>query len=327
MPAWSSFRAAVESQAAELPRLAGRIEAQLSRRQWDIPVPRVVGVGIGASHGALGTFARRLEEHGIPVAIRTGADGPGPIDPEAWYVGVSQSGRSAEVVAALEGVPAAQRIVVVNRTDSPLAAMAACVLDLGGLADSRVSTIGFTGTVLALVALADRMAGRPLPGHDDPVGLESFAGRCRSWAGQVEPVLRAARAVDVVGSAHSGGIVEAGALLLREGARLPTGGFHTRSYLHGYMDCAGPQTAHVVIDSGHEDLLIRQLRSVGAAVIRIGGAAGSDAHHLPLPAQGLPGGTIAVSVALQHLVLAHAAATGEQPEQSVFERVDTKLTR
>jgi len=35
--------------------------------------------------------------------------------------------------------------------------------------------------------------------------------------------------------------------------------------------------------------------------------------------------TIAIAFALQHLVLEHAQATGERPEDSVFERIDTKV--
>src|SRR5699024_4760623 len=260
---WAGFRAGVDFQQQALPALAARLQEQLEHQQWDLPVRRVVAIGIGASHAALRTFAHCLERHGIPATLRTGADGPGPIDSEAWYVGVSQSGRSAEVVAALREVPAQRRIAVVNRADSPIGALATHLLSLGELADSRVSTIGYTGTVLALVALAERFAGkrpRPLPLPD----LAEYMHRCRAWAGSVGPLLRAARATDLIGSGSSQGIVEAGALLLREGALLPAGGYDTRSYLHGYMDSASAQTAHLVIDQGREDLLLRQLRAAGA---------------------------------------------------------------
>src|SRR5699024_12262678 len=114
-------------------------------------------------------------------------------------------------------------------------------------------------------------------------------------------------------------------LLLREGALLPAGGYHTRSYLHGYMDCASAQTAHLVIDHGREEVVLRQLRAAGARVIRLGGPAGEDQHHRPLPGRGPAGATIATAVALQHLVLEHARVTGNRPEDSVFERLDTKI--
>lgn len=322
---WAGFRAGVDFQQQALPALAARLQEQLGDRQWELPVRRVVAIGIGASHAALDTFAHCLDGHGIPVTLRTGADGPGPIDPEAWYVGVSQSGRSAEVVAALREVPAQRRIAVVNRTDSPVGALATHLLSLGNLPDSRVSTIGYTGTVLALVALAERFAGkppRPLPLPD----LGAFAHQCQAWAGEVGPLLRAARATDLIGSGSSRGIVAAGALLLREGALLPAGGYDTRSYLHGYMDCASAQTAHLVVDQGREEVLLRQLREAGARVIRLGGPAGEDSHALPLPARGPAGVSIAIAVALQHLVLEHARATGNHPEDSVFERLDTKVS-
>src|SRR5699024_5692773 len=184
------------------------------------------------------------------------------------------SGRSAEVLAALRATPAERRIAVVNHADSPLGGMAGRILDLGEVPDSRVSTVGFTGTVLALVALADRLAGRPGSGSPTVPDLAAFAERCNAWARDAGPLLRAARATDVVGSTASQGVVEAGALLLREGAHLPAGGYDTRSYLHGYMDCATEQTAHLVIDGGSEDLLIQQLREAGARVIRLGGKDG-----------------------------------------------------
>ena len=71
------------------------------------------------------------------------------------FVLVSQSGASAETVAALEQLDGAPVIAVSAQGDSPLVKAAHAWLPLGPLPDTRVSTLSYTATLQALGMLCD----------------------------------------------------------------------------------------------------------------------------------------------------------------------------
>jgi fructoselysine-6-P-deglycase FrlB-like protein len=290
-----------------------------------------VFLGIGASLAAAAGPVWQLRENGVD-AWRLGAgDTPVPLPASAHpIVAISQSGRSAETIAALESVPPGLRWAIVNTAPSPLAALADRLIELGSIPDSYASTIGYTATVAALSLLAESWNG----GTPDAswqtfaVGLGAFERTLPGLLADVVPLFDGAHYVDVVGGGPSTGSAEASALLLREVARIPATGMSTRQYLHGAMESAGggvhllfgaqreADMARMLAVSGHRCVLVTSEDLPGHAgveVVRVPGSTSTQRAILE----------IAVT---QELVQAVAAARGIEIEEFVFHNEDTKVT-
>ncbi|MEV0621351.1 hypothetical protein AB0I81_49045 [Nonomuraea sp. NPDC050404] len=276
---------------------------------------RPLFVAMGASHAALAACVHRLRAAGI-WAARAGC---GPVGDADLVVGVSQSGRSAETVAMLREAPPERRLAVVNVAPSPLAELAGRVLSCGSVADSKVSTSGFSVTLAALGMLGDVWAdGRPDPVWRTLPGL---------LAVDLPPVVeRVAEcvAVDVVGGGASLTAAEEGALLLREACRLPATAAETRQYLHGPMESAGPRTAHVIIGDEREAELAAQLAGAGHLALYVGPCE-SDVPRVAVPRIPPVARAIVENAVLQRLVAAVAEVRGVPVGEFRFSVGDTKV--
>ncbi|OKI44700.1 SIS domain-containing protein [Micromonospora sp. CB01531] len=266
------------SAAAVRAALAGPAGAQAAAAsRWG----NLVAFGMGASAHAAAGFAAALRAAGLPATSASAADLRDGIPPgfAATFLGVSQSGRSRETVAALAAVPAgpAARLALTNRPDSPLGAIADTVVALGCTEDSAVSTLSYTATLQALGLLAERISGGSRTDWDRLPGL---AAEVLDF--DPEPLASAladAGCVDVVACGVRVATAGAAALLLREAAHLPTAGFTTREYLHGPLEAAGPGRAVLLFGAGRELSLAVDLAGYGAQVVVV-----TDAD-VDLPAQ------------------------------------------
>ncbi|MFF0573907.1 hypothetical protein [Streptosporangium saharense] len=330
-PPWNTFDQAFHSQPEALTRLTETLPGLLDRHVGK-DADRLVVFGIGASRAAAHVLVAGLTARGVPCDLLTGADfTESQVRPGTAYLGISQSGRSVEIVRALSAAPAGSRMSVVNRVPSPVADLTPRHLWLGDVADSRVSTVGYTATALALALLAEHLT--------DGLDEERWRGfgerlatvtRRREAAGRVAADLLAAGHADLVSSGAGLAAAEGGSLLLREGLGLPAASFDTRSYLHGFMDSARPGTVHLIVNRGTEALLARQLADHGATVHLLGTTPIEYGGAGPLHQTSLPGLTdaelsIAASVFLQMVVQEVCASTGRRPEDPVFTRLDTKV--
>jgi fructoselysine-6-P-deglycase FrlB-like protein len=328
---YSQGRAA---QPAALERIVPHVAAQLDELGGVLTARRPVFTGIGASHAALALPVRLLEEHGLP-ARRTLA---GDLVPETVFadadlvIGVSQSGRSTETLDALAYVAPEHRAALVNAAPSPLAASAAHRIDLGSEPDSYASTVGYTGTLIALTMIARALAGR----SSTQITAE-WAGIARLMEEQERAISTtvdefAARAADTVaadlvasGAARS--VTEAGALLLREVCRVPATALVTRNYLHGAMESAG-RTLHVTVGDGRELDLARTLAEAGHPTLALTAVPlTSDGllYVAPIPGHlSLPVRTVLQTSVVQRLAGALAQARGVDIEDFVFHHADTK---
>ncbi|MDF5754765.1 hypothetical protein [Spongiactinospora sp. TRM90649] len=329
---WNSFDQAFSSQPETLTHLATALPDQLDRHRGS-GAERLVVFGIGASHAAAHVLVAECSARGIPCELLTGADfTAAQVRPGTTYLGISQSGRSVEIVRALSEVPEESRMSVVNRIPSPVADLTPRHLWLGDVPDSRVSTIGYTATALAMALLAEHLTG-DLDGKRWIRFGERLAGVIRERRGDAVRVavdlLRAGH-IDLVSSGAGLAAAEGGSLLIREGVGRPAASFDTRSYLHGFMDSAKPGTVHLIVNRGAEALLARQLADHGATVHLIGTDPIEYAGTGPLYQIELPGMTdaelsIASSVILQMVVQEACSAIGRRPEDPVFVRMDTKV--
>jgi len=324
------FRDGVRAQPDAVLATVARTAGWLTERR---PLPRRSGVllaGIGASHAVLAAPVLELRRGGVRATRSAGDDLP-PGAPELadLTVAVSQSGRSPETLEA--AARASRSIAVVNQPGSPLADAADDLLSLGGLVDSGMSSVAVAATAVALGMLVEHRvhgaasevwSGLPAALHDvlDDAAtartVAAFAGRAAERG-----------CVDVVGRAASAGAAEQGALLLREGPKVPALGTTTRTYLHGMTDAVG-RTAHVLIGGVREAELGSQLATYDVPVLLLTDedvAAPAGVATVRLPALPPLAAVVTEVAVLQMLALDLGSALGSDVDAGALTRVDTKV--
>lgn len=327
-----TFEAARATQAAELGRVLPEVAAQVRGlvTAGRLVEPGPLFVGIGASLAAAAAPVWTLRSRGVDSWRAGAGDQPIPYPATGHtVVGISQSGRSAETLAVLSTVPEDRRLAVVNTTPSPLADLAPVLVSLGNVDDSYASTIGYTATVGALGMLADAWAGGdPDPGWDDlPETFDRTERRLADRLADLAPVLARIGYADFVGTGPAVGSAEAGALLLREVARVPSTAMSTRQYLHGSMESAG-DGLHVLFGDERELALASTLAGARHHVLLVTAVDVAATTYLhPLRVERRPAAQRAVleAVILQLLAARAADARGIDVEEFVFHNDDTKV--
>ncbi|MGP3689867.1 SIS domain-containing protein [Streptomyces sp. IBSNAI002] len=319
-------------QGAALARIAARVRTRLGSPELAAlrTARRPLFTGIGASYAALAVPVQQLREAGIVTQrvlsseIETGTAG---FDTDC-LIAVSQGGRSSETLAAFQcAAPGITRAALLNVVPSPLGDLADVTVDLGNESDSYASTVGYTGTVVALDLVAGVLAGR----DGDPWGdiAEQTTAVHRQAAEVVARLrVRGARCVasDGVAAGASRASAEEGALLLREVVRMTAAASATRNYLHGEMESAG-NTLHLVYGDGREIELARSLAGAGHLTLLITTAEVEAAENLfavRLPRCADAVRVVLETVVLQELVAQLSAERGVPIESFVFANDDTK---
>lgn len=324
------------AQPEALERVAARVAAQLrAGRDVFAGRSRPVFVGMGASYAALALPLRMLADCAVPARQELASEiGSGVALADAdLVIGVSQSGRSPETVDALAMVPRERRAAVVNVVPSRLGDTAAHPVDLGNEPDSYASTIGYTGTLIALAMIARTILGTsPAEVAAEWTGIADVLTRHEQALAPVvdEVAGRAGRVVaaDIVASGASRSASESGALLLREVCRVPASALVTRNYLHGEMESAG-QTLHVVIGDGRELEIARSLAGARHLTLCVTSAAVDPDDHLHVvripEGVSMPVRTVLETAVLQRLAGSLAMVRGVAIEDFVFDNTDTKI--
>ncbi|MCY0938652.1 SIS domain-containing protein [Streptomyces sp. H34-S4] len=319
-------------QGAALARIADRVRTQLASPDLAglRAAERPLFTGIGASYAALAVPVQQLREAGIVTQrvlsseIETGTAG---FDTDC-LIAVSQGGRSSETIAAFEcAAPGITKTALLNVVPSPLGDLADLTVDLGNESDSYASTIGYTGTIVALDLIAGAVAGRA----GDPWGeIEEQTTAVHCQATEIVAGLRERGALCIASDGVAAGVsrasAEEGALLLREVVRMTAAASATRNYLHGEMESAG-NTLHLVYGDGREVELARSLAGAGHLTLLITAAEVEPADSLSVVR--LPEVADAVRVVLETVVLqelvAQLSAERDVPIESfVFANDDTK---
>ncbi|GAA0596574.1 SIS domain-containing protein [Streptomyces crystallinus] len=320
---------------AEQPQALERVITHV-RRQLDGPagdrlrrVKRPLLAGIGASYAALALPVEVLRGHGVPAQRVLASEieqGLGGFETDL-LIGVSQSGRSSETIAAFRAAHGVPTLAVLNVTPSPLGALAQLTVDLGNEPDSCASTVGFTATVVALDLIAGALAGRVGDAWD---GVPELVRAVRTRAAHAVAPLRARAArcvaVDCVASGASRLAAEEAALLLREVPRMPAAASVTRNYLHGEMESAG-NTLHLVFGCGREVALARSLAAAGHLTLLVTTArvkGGENLAVVRLPDTAPSARVVLETVVAQELVAALGEERNVPIESIVFINDDTK---
>ncbi|WP_422771126.1 hypothetical protein ACN28C_31545 [Plantactinospora sp. WMMC1484] len=353
-------------QFAPLGRVAGDLPARLTglTGPWRAASGWIC-TGIGASAAVADAVADRLRHNGVGAVSLPPGDVPGLAATVGWPVLlVSQSGRSTELLATVEALPTGRGLALTNAADSPLAAETGEAVVLGGLADSRASTVGFAALLLAghmfadwcaggapgrgwaaevaalsaaAVAFGDRLAGTVMDAAGTATDVTDAAGTVSDAAGTVSDAAGWA-AMDVVADPDWLAAAEYGALMIREVGRIRAGALETRRYLHGPMESA-PGGLTVLVGGDRLDRVADQLAAgpEPAPVLRWSVTISGGRTTVHVPASGLPpllldsaalgpfAGQLLVGYGLQEIAQRVAVARGVDPDEFVYDQDDTKL--
>lgn len=322
--------------AAQPGRLAAAHTTIATALRGPIPTPaageQVVLLGIGASLHAARGAAIGWRASGIRASALSAAEVmTGGADRADLYVGVSESGRSTETVAALAAVSERPRIGLTEHADSPFGAATDCLLPLGCGVDSMVYTVGYTTTLMALGMLAEKWVGQSGDWGSLPAQMSGLLADAAAPVAQMAAAMDDVSMVDVVAAVGSGGTAGEGALMLREAARLSAAGTETHDYLHGPMEPLDARTACVVVGDDREVTLAQDTAAIGCPTLlittadRVPGPAGLFVVRIPDTASRLARMMLEI-VPIQLLAWARAQRTGLAADGFRHSQSDTKLS-
>jgi glutamine---fructose-6-phosphate transaminase (isomerizing) len=229
----------------------------------------LVGSGSSLFAGELGALAlrRRLVQAHALAASEARLDHRAY--EERTVIALSQSGRSTDLLEALDVLRPRRLVALTNQPDSPLAERADVAIDVGAGTELAVpASKSVSATVAILLWAASLLDADPRRGKDS---LIETARVVRSWLdGQdVQDVVRAAdeiakcASVVFLGSDYGLPIAHEAALKLKETAYIHAEGFSAGEFRHGSIAMVDASTA--VIGIADEDALAavaRPLREI-----------------------------------------------------------------
>jgi glutamine---fructose-6-phosphate transaminase (isomerizing) len=311
-----------ENMAAEMAEQPGVLDRLVQRREAITAsitslLPKHLCGTVLLARGSSDTaalYGRYLFEmaSGRPVALaspslhtlyRTPADHRGYL-----AVGISQSGRTPEVVSVLERMRAtgARTVAIVNARSSPLSDVADVVIDLAAGGELAIpATKTFTATLVALALVAAALG--PVPWSDrDLTALPEHVSQVLDDRYRADVIARRLDGADHVLTVARGPLLAAAsetALKIRETSAIFAEAFSAADLRHGPIAAITPEVPVLAFSApgpAATDVaeLCSVLRDRGASVSTISPEPGSD---LPLPP--------AVPEALQPVV---AAVRGQQ---------------
>ncbi len=273
----------------------------------------VVLLGSGSSLfmaqlGALALRRRGLRAHALAAS-------EAPLDNAAYrdaiVIACSQSGRSADILEAVELLRPKELIALTNTADSPLGARAQAVIDVGAGTELAVPA---SKSVTATAAILLWAAGLIADSHSrNAATLIETAEDVRGWldGDGVEAIADAAqrigrrRSVVVVAAGYGVPVAEECALKLKEASYIHAEGFSAGEFRHGSAAMLDATCAIIgIVDDHSREIVNRPMReALQAESLRyvFGGRLGD----IPVlgPVVGIAFNTLAWLVAAQMLAL------------------------
>jgi glutamine---fructose-6-phosphate transaminase (isomerizing) len=321
------MRADMAAQPDVLRRLAERRADLVAALRGPEPAGVVIVARGSSDYAAI--FARYLLEAvtGRPVALAApslvtlyGAE----LRLDGWLaLGISQSGRTPEIVTVLEryGAAGARTLALTNDPDSALAAAADAQVELGAGEERAVpATKTFTAQLAAVALVAESLG--PVPWRD--ADWERLPGDAEAMLADPAPAGRAAETLGdteeliAVGRGYSMCVALEAALKLREATGVRAEGWSAADFRHGpvtvargdipllAVSAAGPAAADV-------EELSAGLERGGTPVLRL-----ADSPAADLPYRGglaEPLSTVPATIRAQQLALALALRRGIDPDE------------
>ncbi len=324
------FPEGIDAQPEVLRTSAGTVRDALQRIAPIADGAVVALVGIGASEHVARSAApiwRALGIRAFALSATELLDAGRPV--ADVVVAMSESGRSAETVTAVERTTG-RRVAITNFPDSPLGAVVDEVIPLDSGPDSPVYTTGYTATIQAIGLLGEHWAGASTDWSALPSQAAQVIDAARPVVESVAERFDQARIIDVVGSGASLTTAGEGALLLREAARALTAAHETHNYLHGPMEPLDPSVCCVVVGAGREVRLAREVSALGCTTLLVTTDRGvdGDEHLVPIRLPGAAAGlarTVLEILPLQLLGWSLASRRGLRADGFRYEQDDIKL--
>jgi glucosamine--fructose-6-phosphate aminotransferase (isomerizing) len=277
----ATLEAEIREQPAVWERLAETAAADRFARALGGGDVLFLGSGSSLFMAQLGALALRRRGVRAAALAATEAAFDGNAYRNASVVAISQSGRSPDVLAALDGLRPARLTAITNVDDSPLAARADTTIALGAGREAAVpATKSVTATAVVLLWGAALVAGTSDRGART---LRETAATTHAWlndAAALATVDAAARRIAiapgtiVAGAGYGVPIASELALKFKEAAYLHAEGFAAGEFRHGSTAVLDPHCALIgVVDAAARAVVARPLeaaRTAGAACFAIG---------------------------------------------------------
>jgi fructoselysine-6-P-deglycase FrlB-like protein len=280
-----------------LQRLSERL---VDDNPWAAVVPqhveRVVLLGMGSSAYAGGVAAARMRASGLVASSELASS---QLIPD-WrdrtlFVVTSASGGSAETLDALGRLPeSVHTVALTNTADSPIARRCDAVVDLAAETEvGGVACRSYQHTLALLVALECHLTGTDTSALASAVALSADA--CAylldtesDWRLEVSEPLLGSTGVYLTAPAHRFCNAQQGALMLREGPRLPAVGCETGDWSHVdvYLTKTTDYRLLVFAGSQWEPQLAEWTTERGSTVIGVGGVVQGAQYNLRYPGDG-----------------------------------------
>lgn len=279
---------------------------------------KIVLIGSGSSLFAAQLGAIALRRRGIDaIAVAaTEARGDHRAFEDSTVVALSQSGRSTDVLRALDALRPKTLIALTNTAQSPLGERADLTIDAGAGPELAVPATKSVSCTIAILLTAASLRARD---HSrDPEVLLETAQAIRTWlrdsAGSVvTPAAQIAHCSGIVilGTDYGAPIAREAALKFKEATYMHAEGFEAGEFRHGSAAMADASTAAIgIVDADGSPIVgaaMHDLAARGALRIAVGTESLGTGARLG-PVVGDPYNTLAWLVTLQLLAL-HVART------------------
>ncbi len=246
---------------------------------------RLVMLGMGSSHYANAVAAARLRARGVDaVAELASNDLLPPARPGTVVVAVSASGGSAETLAAVERYEGTPVVALTNVADSALVGRARHAVTMeAGLERGGVACRSFQHTLALWLDLEARLCGSGDGAaalvERAAVACDDLLARRHEWLPQLDEHALGPDGTHLVAPARRMCSAQQGALMLREGPRLPAVGCETGDWSHVDVYLTKTSDYRLVLFAGSrwEPELLRWVRERSTRLVVVGGSAEGSA--------------------------------------------------
>ena len=309
------------------PEVLGRLAATLAAgNPWAGVVPpgieRVVLLGMGSSAYAGGVAAARIRARGL-VAVSELAStrllpdwGPGTL-----VVATSAGGGSVETLDALGRLPdGVSTVALTNTPGSAITQWCDTVVDLhADPEDGGVACRSYQHTLALLLALECHLSGTGTAALSASVAAAATASAHlldteADWRPEIAELVVGPAGTHLAAPAHRFCSAQQGALMLREGPRLPAVGCETGDWSHVdvYLTKTTDYRLLVFAGSEWEPQLAEWTALRGSTVVGVGGDVPGAERNLRYPGDGDDDVRLLTEVLVPELIAARAWQTAAQ---------------
>lgn len=228
--------------------------------------------GIGASYQAAMVGAVHLRSRGIQAFPYCPTDLYDAVDSAAEaFIALSASGQSREISDVMALRPNHPKIAICRGTENPLATLTGAVVATASGADNGASSTGYTGMLLAIGLLCDRLVGgdASLDWALLPAAVEKTIEVTLKSSAKATNLLQNCTSIDLVGAGAGFATAGEGAMLIREAVRIPAAGWDTLNYLHGPMESQDSNTGIISFGNGREVKIAEDMANFGCPSVLI----------------------------------------------------------